>query len=217
MLTIILVHYHSESQKPCQRVGIADRKVFVCPESFLRVFKKVTIKESLNTNIRNNKLKDVSDYLENFWRVWKVSRESGKFLDTLESFQQCEKFPDSLENFQTFLKISGQSWKFRDSQKFPDMCPIVHMACMHFWHIYVAKVIYVISAYFCHENNIRALFRKFLHVLFLRPESLYFLCLCCHYVPQFCMQFTTWRPCRPWWDKQAGNASLFQMQLLGCC
>ena len=99
--------------------------------------------------------------------IWKISGESGKFLDTLESFQQCEKFPDSRENFQTFLKISGQSWKFQDSQKFPDMCPIVHMACMHFWHIYVAKVIYVISAYFCRENR-----RKFLRVLFLRRESL---------------------------------------------
>ena len=32
------------------------------------------------------------------------------------------------------------------------MCPIVHMACMHFWHIYVAKVIYVILAYFCRET-----------------------------------------------------------------
>ena len=34
MLTIILVHHHSESQKPYRRVGIADPKVYAHPEWF---------------------------------------------------------------------------------------------------------------------------------------------------------------------------------------
>ena len=106
MLTIILVHCHSESQKPCRRVGIADRKVFVCPESFcvsgkfLRVFTKFTTKWSLNINIRNNKFKDVHIWL------------SGKCPESLESFWTVLRVSSSVKSFRTVGKISRQSGKF---------------------------------------------------------------------------------------------------------
>jgi len=57
--------------------------------------------------------------LESFQTVWKVSRQSGKFPDSLETFRtvwtvsgQSGKFLDSLESFQTVWKVSGQSGKF---------------------------------------------------------------------------------------------------------
>ena len=40
----------AESEKPRRRVGIADRKVFARPESFMRVFTKLPIKCDLNIN-----------------------------------------------------------------------------------------------------------------------------------------------------------------------
>ena len=46
---------------------------------------------------------------------------------------------------------------------------------MHFLHIYVAKAV---LAAFCRENDSRTLSGKFLRVIFCRPESFDFLCLC---------------------------------------
>ena len=53
--------------------------------------------------------------LESFLTVWKNAKQSGKFLDNLESFQQCEKFLDSLENFRTVLEVFKQLGKFLNS------------------------------------------------------------------------------------------------------
>ena len=58
------------------------------------------------------------DSLESFQTVWKVFGHSEQFpysLDSLGSFKLCEKFLNSLECFQTVLKVSGQSGKFQDS------------------------------------------------------------------------------------------------------
>ena len=67
---------HPESEKARWRVGIANRKVFARPESFCAYIQngpKIKSKHSIS--------------LESFWIVWKVSEQSGKFLDSLESFQ----------------------------------------------------------------------------------------------------------------------------------
>ena len=68
--------------------------------------------------------------LESFWRVWKVSGESGKFPDRLESFQpvwkvsiQSGKLPDSLESFLTVWRVSGHSGIIPDSLE-------------HFWTVW---------------------------------------------------------------------------------
>ena len=58
------------------------------------------------------------DSLESFQTVWKGFGHSEQFpdsLDSLESFKLYEKFLNSLECFQTVLKVSGQSGKFQDS------------------------------------------------------------------------------------------------------
>ena len=75
------------------------RKVFARPESFCAYLHKIKSK-----------------------KVWKVSGQSGKFPDSLESFRtvwkvsgQSGKFQDSLESFWTVWKVSGQSGKFLDS------------------------------------------------------------------------------------------------------
>ena len=90
-MTFLTVENNSpaESQKPCRRVGIADRKVFA------RIY-KITNKHQLKSI-----------------QVWKVSRLSGKFLGGLESFQivwkvsrWSEKFPDGPESFHIFWKFS---------------------------------------------------------------------------------------------------------------
>ena len=115
----------SEAEKPRRRVGIADRKVFARPESFLRVSTKLTLKSSQNI-VYVWKVSGQSgkfpDSLESFQIVWKVSGLSGKFSDCMESFWtvwkvsgQSGKFPDSLESFRTVWKVSGQSGKFLDS------------------------------------------------------------------------------------------------------
>ena len=87
--------------------------------------------------------------------MWKVSRQSGKFPDNLETFQtiwklskQSGKFPDVPESFQTGWKVSRQCGEFPDtlesfgqSGKFPD-CPESWMSrkqFTHFWRIYFAK------------------------------------------------------------------------------
>ena len=54
----------------------------------------------------------ISDYLENFRRVWKVSRESGKFPESLESFWTVLRVSSSVKSFRTVGKISRQSGKF---------------------------------------------------------------------------------------------------------
>ena len=114
------------------------------------------------------------DSLESFRTVWKVSAQSEKFPHGLESFQQREKFSDSLVNFRTVLKVS------RQCQKFPYTCPMINMVCkqkqfMHFGHISVAKAIYTLLTHFCRKNDLRALSGKFLRVIFCRPESFDFL------------------------------------------
>ena len=66
--------------------------------------------------------------LESFWTVWRVSRQSGKFLNNLEGFQpiwkisgqpgkffgQSGRFLTSLESFRTVRKVFGQSGKILD-------------------------------------------------------------------------------------------------------
>ena len=62
-------------------------------------------------------------------KVLECTRLSGKFPESLESFQKVWKvsgqsgnFPKSLENFRTVWKVSKQC------QKFPVMCPMINMA-----------------------------------------------------------------------------------------
>ena len=65
-----------ESEKACWRVGITNRKLFAHTESFCAYIKngpEIKSKHSIS--------------LESFSTVWKVSEQSGKFLDSLESFQ----------------------------------------------------------------------------------------------------------------------------------
>ena len=52
--------------------------------------------------------------MEIFWQVWKLSGQSGNFLDNLETFRtvwklsgQSGNFPDSLETFRTVKKLPG--------------------------------------------------------------------------------------------------------------
>ena len=92
-----------EAEKPGRRVGIADRKVFA------RIY------------IFDPKIKSTGR-CGSFPAVWKVSAQSWKFLDSLESFRtvwkvfgQSGKFPDNSESFQTVWKIFGQSGKFSAS------------------------------------------------------------------------------------------------------
>ena len=44
------------------------------------------------------------DTLESFWTLWNISGHSGKFPDSLESFQKVCEFPDTLESFWTLWK-----------------------------------------------------------------------------------------------------------------
>ena len=46
--------------------------------------------------------------------VWKISRQSGKFPDSLESSGTVWKVLDSLKNFQTVWKVSGRCGKIPD-------------------------------------------------------------------------------------------------------
>ena len=69
-----------ESEKPSRRVGIADRKGFARPESFCACLQNWPQKQVKN-----------SISLERFWTIWKVSGQSGKFLDSLESFRTVWK------------------------------------------------------------------------------------------------------------------------------
>ena len=102
------------------------------------------------------------DSLESFWTVWKVSGQSGNFLDSLESFRtvwkasgQSGKFPDSLESFRTVWKVSGQSGKFPNSLEFFDRFQIV---CNNFrTFVYVVKRIYALLAHMSRK--------KFTHIV----------------------------------------------------
>ena len=110
--------------------------------------------------------------------VWKVSVQSGKFLDSLESFRtvlkvsgrtvwklsrQFGKFPNGLESLRTVWKLSKQAGKVSDSlesfqtvlkvsrqcQSFPDMCPTVNK------HGMKAKAIYALWALLCRKSYLR--------------------------------------------------------------
>ena len=112
------------------------------------------------------------DGLESFQTVWKGSRRSGKFIVDPGSFKivwnfsrQCGKFPDSVKSFRTVWKPSRPSGKFLQKR------------FTHFWHIYVAKAIYVLWAHICREYVLRTPSGKFLRVKFCRLESFDFLCL----------------------------------------
>ena len=59
--------------------------------------------------------------LKSFQPVWKISRQCGKFPDSLESLQQNEKFPDSLEY--VFFSFENQTS--------PDVVPF--MRCPATW------------------------------------------------------------------------------------
>ena len=97
---------------------------FCASGKFLRVFTKLAIKWSLNI---------------------KVSKQSGKFPNSLESFrtvwkvsEQCGKFPDSLGSFPWHVCHVCES----------NVC--IHGTFMsqklftHFWRIFVAKAIYAL-------------------------------------------------------------------------
>ena len=58
---------------------------------------------------------------ESFQTVWKISRQSGKFPDDVESSQLVQKvfqivwnFFDSVESFQIVWRLSSRSGKFPD-------------------------------------------------------------------------------------------------------
>ena len=74
--------------------------------------------------------------------MWKVSKQSGEFPDSLENFWQSWEFPDSVESFHTVWRVSSRVksfwtvWKIVDSlesfqtmSKVPTMCPMINMAC----------------------------------------------------------------------------------------
>ena len=88
---------------------------------------------SLNINWRVNKCGKLTDCLESYRTVWKVSGESGKFQDGLESSGPFGKFPDSVESKQVWnvdrlfgklldsLESFRRVWKVsRPSGEFPD-------------------------------------------------------------------------------------------------
>ena len=105
--------------------------------------------------------------MESFWTVWKLFGQSGKFLNSLESFQQCEKFPTSLENVHTVLKVS---------------CDV-----SHYKHGMYAKAIYALLVHSCRKRCLRtfgaflllkrSMSQKFLRVIFCHLESFKFGCL----------------------------------------
>ena len=107
-----------ESEKPRRRVGIADRKVFARLESFcayLQNWLKINSKHSIS-------LEGFQTVRKCFRTVRKVSRGSGKFPHSLESFwtiwrvsRQFGKFSEGLESFQTVWKVSGQAGIFLDN------------------------------------------------------------------------------------------------------
>ena len=72
--------------------------------------------------------------LESFRTVWKVSKQSGKFPDILESFQivyNFYNFPNSVNIFRTVWKVSR------------GMCAMY------------AKAIYAYMAHLCHKSYLR--------------------------------------------------------------
>ena len=72
--------WHS-GRKASLRVSIADRKFFACFEIFCACpqnWLKIKSKQSIS--------------LGSFWTVWKYAIQSGKFLDSLESYQRVWKF-----------------------------------------------------------------------------------------------------------------------------
>ena len=158
--------------------------------------------------------------------IWKISGGSGKFPESLESFWTVLRVSSSVKSFRTVWKISRHSWKFPDSlesfrtvKSFLTCVPLYTCRVCAFGtcaHLCSKSHLRNFSVFLSRQQYTHSVQRVFARDI-LATGKFVVLCLCwCHYVPQFCMQFTTWRPCRPWWDKQAGNASLFQMQLLGC-
>ena len=110
-----------------------------------------------------------------FQNVWKVSRQSGKFTDNLESFptvwkvsEQSGKFPKSLGNFQRVWKVSGQSGNFSDSlesfrtvwkdsgvsRKVSDSVERSRHICHGIHGMYV-KAIYALLAHLCRKSYLR--------------------------------------------------------------
>ena len=91
------------------------------PESFCAYGRFLRMSTKLAQNQVKTKYKSEKflDSLEGFWKVWKVSRQSGNMLDSLESFRtvwkgfgQSARFPTKLESFWTAWKVSGQSGRF---------------------------------------------------------------------------------------------------------
>ena len=149
--------------------------------------------------------------------IWKISGESGKFPESLESFWTVLRVSSSVKSFRTVWKISRHSWKFPDSLEVSGQSKVS-------WHVsHCTHGVYALLAHLCSKSYLRNfcvfLSRKqkkvFARAILATRKFIVFvsmLSLC----TTILHAFTTWRPYMPWWDKQAGNASLFQMQLLGC-
>ena len=87
-----------EAEKPRRCITFADRKVFARLESFcayLQNWLKIKSKHNIS--------------LESFQTVWKVSGQTGKFLDDLESTR-------------TAWKVFGQSGRFPTNLETPEVC-----------------------------------------------------------------------------------------------
>ena len=157
--------------------------------------------------------------------IWKISGESGKFPESLESFWTVLRVSSSVKSFQTVLNISRQSGKFPDIlENFWTVLKVSGQSKVS-WHVsHCTHGVYALLAHLCSKSYLRNfcvfLSRKqkkvFARAILETGKFIVFvsmLSLC----TTILHAFTTWRPYMPWWDKQAGNASLFQMQLLGCC
>ena len=117
---------------------------FCASGKFLHVFTKLPIECSL---LKSKQVWKVLDSLESFrtvWKVWKLSRRSGKFPDSMESFQKVwkvsrrsGKFPDCPESFQTV-------WKFSESNLRTFGVCMLRKRFPHFWHMYVAETNYAL-------------------------------------------------------------------------
>ena len=110
----------TEAEKPRRRVGIADQKVFARPESFSECLKNWPQKQSGKIP---DSLESFQAVEKNFQTVWKVSRQSKMFQESMDIFrtvwkvfEQPRKFPDSMESCRRVWKVSKQLKKFQYCQ-----------------------------------------------------------------------------------------------------
>ena len=102
-----------------------------------------------------------------FRKVWKFFRQSGKFPESLETFQTVQKVSSQAGKFLYSMESSRTVWKVMDSQEsfqmvlFPPDC--LHYCCnihiLHFckksFDVFVAKAIYALLARVCRESDLR--------------------------------------------------------------